>query len=85
MKKNKKKLKHSSKSKVQKWADDAHQYLIANHPRYAADVLAGNTVRWDAPKQLKDKDGNIIDTDWRINITDDCVDALDEPTKGLLE
>ena len=81
----KKKLKHATKSKVQKWADDAHQHLIATNPRYAADVAAGNTTCWDKPKQLKDDDGNVVDTNWHIHITDECVDALDAKTKKLLK
>lgn len=80
----KKKLPKPTKATVQGWADKAHQHLIDTNPLYAADVARGGTICWDKPRQKKDKDGKVIDTDWFIHV-DECVEgAFNAEEKALM-
>ena len=80
----KKKLLKPTKATVQGWADKAHQHLIDTNPLYAADVARGGTTCWDKPKQKKDEDGTVIDTDWYIHVDEHVDGAFDEDTKALM-
>lgn len=74
------KLYAPTKAKAQEYADRAHAYLLENNAAYAADVAAGNTVRWAEPMQ--DRVGATLSNpgtpsgDWWIVVDARCEGAF---------
>lgn len=52
------KLVFTNEADAQVMADRCHVYLVANSPKYQADVLNGWTVEWCKPSEEVDADGN---------------------------
>lgn len=69
-------LAQTDRGLAQAVANRIHNDLIADSPLYAASVAAGQTLRWAIPYQEKDRNGNVIDPNWRVTV--------DERVRGVL-
>lgn len=77
-------LSYSTQSAAQTVADRIHTWMIAHSADYAASAAAGRTTAAMKPYQDKDASGNVIGTNWYINLKDRHLGALTDAEKASL-